>query len=47
MPAFDEITDPTMRLVFYPAIIAFIGIAWWLWTQRVRTKQLIRIMENG
>lgn len=40
MPAFDKITDPTMRYIFYPAIIAFIAIAWWLWTQRVRTKKI-------
>ena len=35
-PAFDKITDPTMRLVFYPAILGFFGIAWWLYQQRVR-----------
>ena len=36
-PAFSEITDPIMRLVFYPAIIGFIGVFWLLYTQRVRT----------
>jgi heme exporter protein C len=35
-PAFDEITDPAMRLVFYPAIIGFIAIFWWVYSQRVR-----------
>jgi heme exporter protein C len=36
-PAFSEITAPVMRLVFYPAIIGFIGLFWVLYTQRVRT----------
>lgn len=36
-PAFSEITDPVMRLIFYPAIIGFIGLFWVLYTQRVRT----------
>ncbi len=35
-PAFSEITDPIMRVVFYPAVIGFIGIGWILYTQRVR-----------
>ncbi|MEX1055086.1 MAG: cytochrome c biogenesis protein CcsA [Rhodothermales bacterium] len=35
-PAFSDITHPTMRLVFYPAIIGFIGLFWLLYTQRVR-----------
>lgn len=41
-PAFDEITHPVMRLVFYPAILGFIGLFWWLYTQRVRAA-LIRL----
>jgi len=39
-PAFSEITHPIMRLVFYPAIIGFIGIFWVIYTQRVRTAFL-------
>lgn len=39
-PAFDEITHPVMRLVFYPAILGFIGIFWWIYTQRVRAAAL-------
>ncbi len=39
-PAFSEITHPIMRLVFYPAIIGFIGIFWVVYTQRVRTAYL-------
>lgn len=39
-PAFSKITDPTMRLVFYPAIIGFIALFWVLYTQRVRLATL-------
>ena len=35
-PAFSEITHPIMRMVFYPAIIGFIGLFWVLYTQRAR-----------
>ncbi len=35
-PAFSEITHPIMRLVFYPAVIGFIGLFWIIYTQRVR-----------
>lgn len=35
-PAFSDITDPIMRVVFYPAVIGFIGLGWLLYTQRVR-----------
>jgi heme exporter protein C len=30
------VTHPIMRLVFYPAVIGFIGLFWVLYTQRVR-----------
>lgn len=39
-PAFSEITHPIMRLVFYPAVVGFIGLFWVLYTQRVRTALL-------
>lgn len=39
-PAFSEITAPVMRLVFYPAVIGFIGLFWVLYTQRVRLATL-------
>jgi heme exporter protein C len=39
-PAFSQITHPIMRLVFYPAIIGFIGLFWLLYTQRVRLALL-------
>jgi heme exporter protein C len=35
-PAFSDITAPVMRLVFYPAVIGFIGLFWVLYTQRIR-----------
>ena len=35
-PAFSDITHPIMRLVFYPAVLGFIGVFWLLYTQRVR-----------
>ena len=35
-PAFSDITHPVMRVVFYPAVIGFIGLFWVLYTQRVR-----------
>ncbi|MDA0683509.1 MAG: cytochrome c biogenesis protein CcsA [Bacteroidetes bacterium] len=39
-PAFSEITHPVMRLVFYPAIIGFIGLFWVVYSQRVRVALL-------
>lgn len=45
-PAFSEITHPIMRVVFYPAVIGFIGLFWVLYTQRVRTALLQRHTEG-
>ncbi|HUF11079.1 MAG TPA: cytochrome c biogenesis protein CcsA [Rhodothermales bacterium] len=45
-PAFDEVTDPVMRLVFYPAIMGFIALFWWIYSQRVRLTLLERRLEN-
>ena len=45
-PAFSEITAPVMRLVFYPAIIGFIGLFWVLYTQRVRLRLLVERVED-
>lgn len=39
-PAFSDITAPVMRMVFYPAVIGFIGLFWVLYTQRVRLAVL-------
>jgi heme exporter protein C len=45
-PAFDEITHPLMRAVFYPAVIGFIAIFWWMYTQRVRLERLRVVVEG-
>ncbi len=45
-PAFSEITHPLMRLVFYPAVIGFIGVGWLLYHQRVRARKLEQQLEN-
>jgi len=49
-PAFSDITDPMMRIVFYPAVLGFIGIGWILYTQRVRlsciSMTLQKIQQN-
>ncbi len=45
-PAFSEITHPVMRLIFYPAVIGFIGLFWVLYTQRVRLAVAARRMEE-
>jgi heme exporter protein C len=45
-PAFDEITHPIMRLVFYPAIIGFIALFWWVYSQRVRVTLLERRLDH-
>jgi len=45
-PAFSEITDPMMRIVFYPAVIGFIGVGWILYTQRVRLSKVATKLET-
>jgi heme exporter protein C len=42
-PAFSE-TDlaPAMRIVFYPAVIGFIALWWWIFNQRVRVRMAER-----
>jgi len=45
-PAFSDITDPIMRIVFYPAVIGFIGLFWVLYTQRVRAATLKQALTN-
>ncbi|CAN5464171.1 cytochrome c biogenesis protein CcsA [soil metagenome] len=41
-PAFSQVTDPIMRMIFYPACIAFIALFWWIYTLRVRTRMAER-----
>ena len=45
-PAFDEVTDPAMRLIFYPAVIGMISIFWWIYSQRVRIARIEETFEN-
>ena len=45
-PAFSDITHPIMRLVFYPAVIGFIGLFWVLYTQRVRLAAAARHLDH-
>jgi heme exporter protein C len=45
-PAFSDITHPIMRLVFYPAVIGFIGLFWVMYTQRVRAMILRRKLDD-
>ena len=45
-PAFSDITDPIMRVVFYPAVIGFIGLGWLLYTQRVRLSRASAALQS-
>ena len=45
-PAFDEVTDPAMRLIFYSAILGFIGLFWWIYSQRVRLFRIEKALDN-
>jgi len=46
-PAFSQ-TDlaPEMRMVFYPAVIGFIALFWWIYTQRVRARLVEHRLEE-
>jgi heme exporter protein C len=46
MPAFDKVTDPTMRFVLYPAFIGFIALAWWIYDIRSRQAILAFNLQN-
>jgi heme exporter protein C len=39
-PAFSEITAPILRYVFYPAVIVFIGLGFWVYDLILRKKRL-------
>ncbi|MEX0684707.1 MAG: cytochrome c biogenesis protein CcsA [Balneolales bacterium] len=45
-PAFDEITAPELRYIFYPAVIGFIGLAWWIMDVVYRFKKIESRMET-
>jgi heme exporter protein C len=46
-PAFSQ-TDlaPAMRWVFYPSVLCFLGLAWLLYTQRVRLAWLREVLRR-
>lgn len=45
-PAFSEITAPELRYIFYPAIIGFIGLAFWLMDILNRYKRIKFLTEQ-
>jgi heme exporter protein C len=44
-PAFGDLA-PGMRVVFYPAVVGFIALWWWIYTQRVRLKLAERALAE-
>lgn len=52
-PAFSEVTSPALRLIFYPAVIGFIGLMIWMFEVLDRYKKVKEqleyqsIYENG
>lgn len=45
-PAFSEITAPELRIIFYPAVIGFIGLAIWMMDIINRYKQVKATSEQ-
>jgi heme exporter protein C len=47
-PAFSEITAAEIRYILYPAMIGFIGLAFWIYdiTYRFRSIEILQIEEN-
>jgi len=47
-PAFSQ-TDlaPEMRIIFYPAVLGFLALFWWIYTQRVRTTVIERTLDGS
>ncbi len=39
-PAFSEMTAPELRIIFYPAVIGFIGLAFWLYDIALRSSRV-------
>lgn len=46
-PAFSEITAPELRLIFYPAVIGFIGLAIWIMDIVNRYKRIEQLTYSG
>ena len=47
-PAFSQ-TDlaPEMRMVFYPAVLGFLALWWWIYTQRTRASVIERRLDGS
>ncbi len=45
-PAFSEITDPIMRIVFYASVVGFIALSWIFYTQRVRLSSTSATLKS-
>jgi len=39
-PAFSDMTAPELRIIFYPAVIGFIGLGFWLYDITYRTGRI-------
>lgn len=39
-PAFSDMTAPELRIIFYPAVLGFIGLGIWLYDLALRTKRI-------
>ncbi|MCH8496144.1 MAG: cytochrome c biogenesis protein [Balneolales bacterium] len=44
-PAFSDMTDTELRLIFYPAVIGFIGLGFWLYNITLRSQMLHHKMQ--
>lgn len=45
-PAFSEMTSPELRYVFYPAVIAFLGLGIWVYDLIYRTNKIQNTLDN-
>ncbi len=45
-PAFSDLTAPELRWVFYPAVIGFIGLGWWIKDIFYRYRRLQNKLET-
>ncbi|WP_372638204.1 cytochrome c biogenesis protein CcsA [Fodinibius sp.] len=45
-PAFSEITAPELRYIFYPAVVGFIALAFWLYDILYRYKEMKHQLEQ-
>ncbi len=46
-PAFSEITAPELRYIFYPAVIGFIGLAFWMMDIVNRYKKIKHLRNSS